>query len=92
MSVAIAVVASLSASAFVVVKTVTPVTVGVALSISIESLPVVPFTAPSFGVTVQVTVSPLAKAPLKVVLVPKDAPLPLVHSTVELSPSPSTSS
>ena len=85
-------VASLSESALVVVKTVTPVTVGAALSISIEPLPAVPSTVPSFDVTVQVTVSPLAKAPLKVVLVPKDAPLPLVHSTVELSPSPSTSS
>ena len=58
----------------------------------IEPVSGVPSAAPSFGVTVQITVSPLAKAPLKVVLVPKDAPLPLVHAAVELSPSPSTSS
>ena len=49
-----------------------------------------PSTIPSFGVTVQVTVSPPSKPVLTVLLLPITV-VPLVHSTLELSFCPSIS-
>ena len=54
------------------------------------SLTATPASVPSWGVTSQVTSSPVEKAPLSVVPVPTGVPL-TVHWRVEASPSPSAS-
>ena len=82
----------LSPSILVVALIITPLTTGQALLIGRLSLSEFPSTVPSFAVTVQVIMSPLAKAPLKLVPAPSSVPLSLVQATLELSPSPSGSS
>ena len=70
--------------------TLTLVTTGALLPMVTLALSGVPEPSSSVGVTVQVTWSPLTKAPERLAAVPTTFP-PILHSTVDSSASPSAS-